>query len=225
MYKIETHLHTARCSHCGRLSAREIVEGYKAAGYSALVVTDHYNRATFEMLGVDLASREDKLYRFLEGFRQVREEGARAGLVVLPGAEVRFDECMNDYLVYGFGEELLGDPEAVFSMGIAAFAPIARRQGALIVQAHPYRHDCTPAIACYLDGVKTVNGNPRHHNHNDRAEEYAREFGLLRLAGSDCHQPEDIGGTGILTRELPDTPQALIDLIRSGRYTLLERGV
>ena len=25
MYKIETHLHTARCSHCGRLSAREIV--------------------------------------------------------------------------------------------------------------------------------------------------------------------------------------------------------
>lgn len=41
MYKIETHLHTARCSHCGRLSAREIVEGYKAAGYSALVVTDH----------------------------------------------------------------------------------------------------------------------------------------------------------------------------------------
>lgn len=225
MYKIETHLHTARCSHCGQLSAREIVEGYKAAGYSALVVTDHYNRDTFEMLGVDLASREDKLCRFLEGFRLVQEEGARAGLTVLPGAEVRFDECMNDYLVYGLSEELLGDPEMVFSMGIAAFAPVARRYGALIIQAHPYRHACTPAIACYLDGVETINGNPRHNNHNDWAEAYARAFDLLRLAGSDCHQPEDIGGAGILAQELPETPQALIKLIRSGRYTLLERGV
>ena len=92
---------------------------------------------------------------------------------------------------------------------------------ALIIQAHPYRRKCTPAIACYLDGVEVMNRNPRHENHNDRAEEYAAQFGLLRLGGSDCHRPEDIGLGGILTRELPEDGGALARLIREGRYTVI----
>ena len=124
MYMIEPHLHTTHVSRCGRLEAQEIVAGYKAAGYSA--VTDHFNRTTFDYLGLDPAGKGDRVGAFLEGYRRVREEGERQGLRVFKGAELRFDECENDYLLYGWADELLAEPEEIFRMGIAAFSPIAR---------------------------------------------------------------------------------------------------
>lgn len=222
MYKIETHLHTRYSSKCGWLDAETLAEGYKAAGYDAVIVTDHYNRTTFDHLGVDLHSDVDKVAAFLTGYRRMAEAGEKVGLKVFRGAELRFDESDNDYLLYGWRDELLADPEGVFAMGIAAFSPIARGQGALIVQAHPYRKKCTPAIACYLDGVEVQNLNPRHENHNERAMEYAQQFGLLGLAGSDCHRQEDIGVTGILTQELPSDSFGMMRLIRSRNFQLME---
>lgn len=221
MYKIETHLHTNHTSKCGWLDAPALAEGYHTAGYAAVSVTDHYNRTTFEYLNVDTTAPGDKVAPFLTGFRRMAEEGEKRGLRVYKGAELRFDECENDYLLYGYSDDLLAEPEEIFRMGIAAFAPIARAAGALIVQAHPYRRKCTPAIACYLEGLEVRNLNPRHENHNAWAEEYAAQFGLLRLGGSDCHRSEDIALAGILTDTLPEDSFQLAALLRSGQYSLL----
>ena len=75
MYKIETHLHTTHTSKCGWLEAPVLAEAYQAAGYSAIAVTDHYNRTTFEYLQVDLGSGVDKVEAFLTGYRRMAEEG------------------------------------------------------------------------------------------------------------------------------------------------------
>ena len=222
MYKIETHMHTKYSSKCGWLDAQTLAEGYKAAGYDAVIVTDHYNRTTFDHLGVNLHDGSDKVEAFLTGYRQMLQAGEQVGLKVFRGAELRFDESDNDYLLYGWRDELLADPESIFAMGIAAFSPIARGQGALLVQAHPYRKKNTPAIARYLDGVEILNQNPRHESHNDRAMEYAQQFGLLGLAGSDCHRMEDIGVSGILTNELPSDSFGMMRLIRSRNFRLME---
>ena len=56
MYKIETHLHTPYISPCGRLTAQELVMGYKAAGYAAITVTDHYMTASFRFAGIELVA-------------------------------------------------------------------------------------------------------------------------------------------------------------------------
>lgn len=221
MYKIETHLHTNHVSKCGHLSASEIVKGYADAGYSALIVTDHYNRTTFDFLGIDPAAPGDKLTPFLDGYRRVREEAEKVGIRVFRGAELRFDECDNDYLFYGWLDDVLAEPEEVFRMGIAGFAPMARAAGGLIIQAHPYRRSCTPAIARYLDGVEVRNMNPRHDSHNDRAEAYAEEYGLIRTSGSDCHRTEDIGLGGIVINYLPSDVLSMTRLIRSRRFELL----
>ena len=164
-YRIETHLHTNHTSKCGWLDAAALAEGYAQAGYAAVAVTDHYNRDTFEYLDLDTTSPGDVMSHFLDGFRRMEAECARRGLKVYKGAELRFDECCNDYLLYNCPDELLARPEEVFRMGIAAFAPLAREAGALLVQAHPYRKKCTPAFACYLDGVEVCNLNPRPPAH------------------------------------------------------------
>ena len=221
MYKIETHLHTNHTSKCGWLDAAALAEGYAKAGYAAVAVTDHYNRDTFEYLSIDTTCPGDVITPFLEGFRRMEAECAKRGLKVYKGAELRFDESCNDYLLYNYPDELLADPEKIFHLGIAAFAPLAREAGALLIQAHPYRKKCTPAIACYLDGVEVLNCNPRHESRNDRAEEYAALHGLLRTGGSDCHRTEDIGLGGILAEELPEDAAGLARLIREGRYTVI----
>ena len=221
MFKIETHLHTNHVSKCGWLDAAALAEGYAKAGYAAVAVTDHYNRDTFEYLNIDTTCPGDVITPFLEGFRRMEAECAKRGLRVYKGAELRFDESSNDYLLYNYPNELLADPEEIFHLGIAAFAPLAREAGALLVQAHPYRKKCTPAIACYLDGVEVLNCNPRHESRNDRAEEYAALHGLLRTGGSDCHRTEDIGLGGILAEELPEDAAGLARLIREGRYTVI----
>ena len=139
------------------------------------------------------------------------------------GAELRFDECENDYLLYGYRDDLLAEPDRIFRMGIAAFAPVARAQGALIIQAHPYRKGCTPAIACYLDGVEVINTSPRHESYNSRAREYAEQFGLIATSGSDCHRPEDVARAGILVDKVPSDSMQMARLLRSRCYELLEQ--
>lgn len=220
-YKVETHLHTTHVSRCGRLTAQEIIAGYKAAGYSGIIVTDHYNRTTFDYLGLDPAGPGDLVEAFLDGYKRVEEEGDKQGIRVFKGAELRFDESENDYLFYGWSNDILKNPEEVFKMGIANFASIARGEGALIIQAHPYRRGCTPAIARYLDGVEVCNTCIRHDSHNERALAYAEEYGLIQTAGSDCHRTEDIAKAGILTAHLPSDSMQMSRIIRSRNYELI----
>lgn len=221
MYKIETHLHTTYVSRCGQLDAETLIASYKEAGYRGIIVTDHYNRITFDYLGIDPAGSSDRLGAFLEGYYRLAEVGEKEGVRVFRGAELRFDECDNDYLFYGWHDDLLRDPESVFRMGIAGFAPIAKAAGALIIQAHPYRPTCTPAIACYLDGVEVRNHNPRHNSRDHLAVEYAAEYGLIGTSGSDCHRPEDIALGGIITQTLPSDSLGMARLIRSRQYDLI----
>lgn len=221
MYKIETHLHTPLISPCAVLSPEELVLSYKEAGYAAVTVTDHYKASAFSYAGISWDAPGDKLYAFLEGYRRVKEVGDQAGLKVYYGAELQFYENDNDYLVYGFSDQLLADPKAVCSMGIAAFSKLAKEDGALLIQAHPFRHHCVPVAPYLIDGVEAVNRHDCHDNRNNLAIEYARRYQLQMTGGADCHGPEDIGRGGIDADYLPEDSLELAELLRSGRFTIL----
>ena len=198
-----------------------VQQSSSAAGYDAICVTDHYNRDTFDYIEMDLSTPGSKTRDFLLGYHRLKREGEKYGIRVYAGAELRFDGSPNDYLLYGFHDELLADPERVMSEGLEAFAPKYRADGALLIQAHPFRNKCTPAPAELLDGVEVLNLNPRHDSRNELALAYAKEHNLLMTAGSDCHRPGDEGTTGILAETLPEDSFGYADLIRSGKYTLI----
>lgn len=222
MVKIETHMHTKYVSPCGQLDAKQLVEGYLQAGYAGVVVTDHFNRDAFYMLQADLQGTEDKVQRFLEGYYRVKEEGERSGLKVYKGAELRFDGSISDYLLYGYHDELLQDPEAIFTMGLERFISLSRADGALLIQAHPYRPGCQVADHRFLDGVEVLNMHPGHNSHNDQALAFAKAHpALIRTSGSDCHELHHIGNGGIEAACLPENEAALVTLLRSGEYTLI----
>lgn len=221
MYKIETHLHTPYISPCGVLTAEELVMGYKEAGYAAITVTDHYKPAAFRHAGIDIQAPSSKLEGFLEGYRRVKEIADRVGMTVYYGAEVQFFENDNDYLVYGFSEKLLADPLKICSMSIADFSQLAREDGALLIQAHPFRKHCVPVAPYLVDGVEAVNRHDVHPNRNELAIAFADRYGLLKTGGTDCHDPEDVGMGGIDADWLPKDSMELAKLLRSGEFKIL----
>ena len=42
MYKYEMHCHTLQASACSHIDAAELIDFYKAAGYTGVVITDHF---------------------------------------------------------------------------------------------------------------------------------------------------------------------------------------
>lgn len=222
MYKIETHFHTTYVSHCGWLGAPALVKTYAAAGYDAIVVTDHYNRDTFPYIGVDLSAPGDKTPAFLEGVRRMRYDAEKYGILIYEGAELRFDESPNDFLLFGFPHELLADPEAVMRMGVAQFSQKCREAGAVLIQAHPFRNKCTIAPAHLIDGVEIVNPNPRHDSRDALARAFGEEHGLIMTGGSDCHRPGDECASGILSETLPKDSFAFAELLRSKRFSVID---
>lgn len=221
MYKIETHLHTCHSSACGQMTAREIVDAYVEAGYSGLILTDHYNRDTFRFLNVDCAAPGNHLEAFLTGYRELARIGKKRGLKIYRGAEVRFDGSWNDYLLYGYSDQLLRDPETVFTMGVERFYQLVNADGALLIHAHPYRNGGQPTTPAALDGVEVLNANYHQDNRNDLALAFALENDLLQTSGSDCHSPMHVGNGGILVETLPENDAELVALLRSGNYKLI----
>lgn len=221
MYKIETHLHTCHSSPCGKVDADTIARLYAEAGFQGIVVTDHFFHYTCRPHCWNIPY-EDYFKVFIEGYYRLKKAAEPYGLTIYKGAEVRFDESFNDYLLFNFPDELLQDPLAVFSMGLENFSPLCRQAGALLVQAHPFRDKNTPADPRFLDGIELRNENPRAANHNDLTITYAAEHpDLLHLCGSDFHRTEDAGCGGIVTNILPKDEQELADLLRQKQYTLL----
>ena len=216
MYKIEPHLHTRQVSKCGWLDAEELARLYHEAGYHAIAVTDHYNPDTWVYMGIDPKAPADVMPRFTEGYQRLAEAAAAYNMTVYLGAELRF------YLFYGFDPAMLAHPHEIMSMGAVAFSDIARKSGAVFIQAHPFRKTCVPLAPCFLDGIEVYNANPRHmhHNHNDLAQALAdaQGPGFIQTAGSDCHRLEDVGLSGIQSRILPPNATAFATLLRSGSF-------
>lgn len=199
MIRYETHLHTSETSPCGRVPAVDAVRIYKRAGYTGIVVTDHYFRDFFE--DQHFKSWAAKIARYLEGYHNALEEGARLGLDVHLGMEIRFDENANDYLVYGFDEDFLRRNKKLYRLGLESFRKLTAGSGIVIVQAHPFRPHMIPADPSLLDGIEVYNGNPRHDSSNHLALEYAQQNGLKMLSGSDFHQTQDAARGGITVAE------------------------
>ena len=217
--KIDLHVHTSEVSLCGKLSAHETMRLYKEKGYDAVVITNHYNSDTarhYETVG-----RSDFFNVYREGYLLAKEEGEALGIRVFNGYEIRFDGSFNDYLVYGLPDELARNFRWICSMSSRDFSVLSKENGMLFYQAHPFRNHMTIQPPDILFGIEIKNGNPRHDSRNDVAAAWAEKYGLHKIAGSDCHQTPDAGGTGVITDRDIKTEADLLEMLKADDYTII----
>ena len=215
MFKTETHLHTAEGSGCARLTAEEMVKAYYDAGFKTIFVSNHFGTQFFKPWGE--LSWDETVERFMLGYRKAKEVGDKMGMNVLFSAEIEFDEPAGlHYLVYGIDETFLKAHPYLMKMSVEEFYKIAKAQGILFIQAHPYRDRNLLVTPQFVDGFEVCNPNPRHISNDDHAEQTAAVYGLYRTAGSDAHRYEDVAQTAMISETEIKTVDDYITLVKSG---------
>jgi predicted metal-dependent phosphoesterase TrpH len=224
MSLFELHAHTSECDLAAHATAAELVRIYHAAGYSGMVITDHYFATFYKWFAAELEGKTHReiMARRLRGYYEARNEGEKLGFTVLPGAEVRFNKSpygINDFLVYGCDEEFFLTAPRLNELTSLDELKAILPENACVVLAHPFRVKMTVMDPAPLFGIEAYNGLTEPFR-NAMAEDYARHFGKPVTAGSDCHHPDHACKGGIVTDRVIRTPKDLTDVLRSGEYTL-----
>ena len=218
-YKYEIHSHTKNTSRCGQLDGEELVRLYKDAGYSGIVITDHYSPMTFKP--AEFFNKSKALEHYLQGYRKAKQFEDESFSVLL-GMELRFYATVNDYLVYGITEEMLYQLPFLLPLYIKRASKLLRQKGCLFLQAHPFRQLITRANPKYLDGVEVFNGKATKEA-NELSEKWANEINAkIKTSGSDCHRKTGVGLGGIITTEPIKTNDDLVRILKSGDYKLIK---
>ncbi len=219
MFKTELHCHSKSISECASVSNEEIIQKYTEAGYTTLVLANHFNSSTQRFHKCE-NSYGDFVTKYIKGYQDLKND-AEGKLEILLGMELRFDENVNDYLVFGVTEEFLRSNENIFSMNPESFSKLARENGLLFVQAHPFRNSMTVVQPYLLDGVEVYNGHKGHDSRNEIAEAWADKYGLIKTSGTDFHYNHVPANAGILTEEKITSINQLVDTLRAGKYSLI----
>ena len=96
-YVYETHMHTSEASACAGSTGTQMARAYKAAGYTGIIVTDHF---FYGNTSVDRSLPwEEWVRRFCLGYEHAKAEGDRIGLTVFLGWEACYEGT--EFLVYG----------------------------------------------------------------------------------------------------------------------------
>lgn len=203
-YKYETHMHTSEGSACGRSTGAEQAQAYYDAGYTGIIVTDHFfngNCAVAREL-----PWEEKVERFFIGYENAYNKGQEIGLDVFLGWEVNFQAT--EFLVYGLDKEWLLNNEDILSWDVKEHYERVKADGGMIIHAHPFRE--APYIKeirlfpSYVDGVEVYNfGNESvNPKFNIDAYEYAKENELPMTGGTDSHNVKATWGGMIFDHKL-----------------------
>jgi len=185
-YIYETHMHTCQASACGRSTGKEHARFYKAAGYTGIIMTDHFFRGN---TAVDRRLPwEVRIDRFWSGYEDAKEEGDRIGLDVFFGLEQNFQG--DEYLIYGLTKEYMkAHPEMEHWTRRQQLEEV-HKAGGCVIQAHPFRirgyMDRIRLGQRFCDGIEAANAGNEPLD-DARAYLFGRELGLVMTAGSDNH--------------------------------------
>jgi hypothetical protein len=157
-YLYETHLHTAPVSKCARAGVRETVEFYKDNGYKGIFITNHFIDGN---INIDRSlPYEERINFFFSDYEEGKRIGEEIGIDVFCGIEM--SHAGTDFLVYGLGKEwFLAHPE-IEGMDKRAQLSMMMEEGALVIQAHPFREAnyiaCIRLFPRHVQGVEVYNG-------------------------------------------------------------------
>ena len=210
-YLYETHLHTSEGSACAKNTGAEMVQAYKKAGYTGMIVTDHF------FYGNTAVDRKlpwtEWVEAFCKGYENAKEEGDRIGFQVFFGWESGYQGT--EFLVYGLDKEWLLQHPEIKDASIEEQYQLVKKDGGMVIHAHPYREaSYIPEIRLYpeyVDGVEGLNASHKYREkrkedgmplYDIKAQEYAATYNLPVTGGSDIHCTSLLGGGMAFQRKL-----------------------
>ena len=191
MYRYETHMHTLPVSKCARQSVRQNLEFYAALGYDGIFITNHFLDGN---INIDKElPYEEKIEFYFSDYYEAKKLSDKIGIKVFLGVEISYRGT--DFLIFGLNKEwFLKHPE-IMDMRKSDELEFLISEGALVIQAHPYREDKhinhIRLFPRSVHGIETINAS-RPDFENTMADAYADAYNLLKIAGSDNHAGQKV---------------------------------
>ena len=179
-------MHTLPVSKCARQSVRQNLEFYASLGYDGIFITNHFLDGN---INIDKElPYEEKIEFYFSDYYEALSLSEEIGIKVFLGVEISYRGT--DFLIFGLDKEwFLAHPE-IMDMRKSDELAFLIENGALVIQAHPYREDKhinhIRLFPRCVHGIETVNAS-RPDFENNMADAYADAYGLLKIAGSDNH--------------------------------------
>lgn len=187
LYLYETHLHTSEASACSHVTGAEQARKYKEAGYSGIIVTDHFftgNSAIPHDLPWD-----KRIELFCKGYDNAKREGDRIGLNVFFGWESNFRGT--EFLIYGLDQEWMTNHPEMLYWSVEEQYHNIHKAGGYVVHAHPFRDRAyikeVRLFPDFVDAVEVYNIGNGSIEIDKKAVSYAKKHNLPEFAGSDSH--------------------------------------
>ena len=201
-YLYETHCHCSQCSRCAVSSAREMVRAYHSAGYTGLVLTDHF---IFGNTAVDQSLPwPERMQRYYDAYLEARQEAEGLDFDVIFGFEHNYGDG-KEVLVYGVGLDFLLVNPDIPAISLDEFVARIHTAGGVVIQAHPYRDRYYVNMAVgpradLVDGIEIYNACNRPGEDRQALALAAQNSSYILTSGGDIHWAEDerIGAAGIL---------------------------
>lgn len=223
MFKYEMHLHNCGCSACGKSTVQEMIDAAREKGYSGIVFTNHFYRGN---TGVDRTLPwADFVGEYKKSYMEAKKYATRFDFDVLFGIEEKYT-VGKEALIYGLSPEIIAATPEFAQMDISTMAKFVRKNGGIIVCAHPYRvrpyipdPDRDPDPDCF-DGVEVYNLHNTEEE-NGKALAFAKKYNLIQISGGDIHRCELFGGSGIAFKTRISNNKELINALKSRDYSLI----
>lgn len=213
LFYYETHMHTSEGSACSHSTGAEMARAYAAAGYTGIIVTNHF---FYGNTAVDRSLPwKEWVERYCLGYEHAKEEGDKLGLQVFFGWEAGYGGP--EFLIYGLDKEWLISHPEIRDASVEEQLRLVHAGGGIVIQAHPFREaSYIKEIITYpndVDGVEGINAShssfvkperERHPEYNEKALAYAKAHNLPLTAGSDQHITQMLWGGMAFSRKLKD---------------------
>ncbi len=218
----QLHMHTSESSACGESTGAQMARAARDAGYSLIVITDHFMNAN---IGCPRhLAWKDKVHYLFRGYRAAKDVGDRIGLTVLKGWETY--TMGPEYLTYGLDEAFLLDNPDIADVPPAEYLRRVRDAGGFVSHAHPYRQAYyIPHFAPLWGQVDAYEVFNAHHDpkFNEPALREARDHGIIELAGADAHRVSELGGGAMKLPGAARDMEELILMLRGRECQVIER--
>lgn len=215
-YKYETHCHTSEVSACAISSAAEIVKSYAKAGYSGIIITDHFFNGN---CNIDPSLPwKDKVDLFCLGYQNAQKAAKNLSMGIFFGWEYTYKGT--DFLTYGLDKMFLLNNPDLLEWSLDVYFKKVHQAGGFLVHAHPFRErDYIKKIRLFankIDAIEVINSGNDKKIFNEKALAYALQHGLAQTAGSDTHNANSLSGEGTYFPIKLKSIHAFINSVKSG---------
>ena len=226
-YRYETHCHSAQCSLCAQSSAQMLVRAYKAAGYTGLVLTDHF---IFGHTAVPAnLPWPERMRSYYDAFLDAKAVGDELDFDVIFGIEHAYGDG-KEVLIYGVELDFLLVNPDIPSISLDELVQRVHEAGGIVIQAHPYRsrwyvNMSVEPRADIVDGIEVYNAGNAPGD-DPKALELARTADYIITTGGDVHSIDDpnIGLAGVVFHRRVRTSKEFADMLKQRRHRYLVGG-